>query len=438
MAQFFQPVVLNATADAVLLRAAQLPASDGTRLVFVGASWSGSVVLKVDMGAPGQAQSLTSVAYLTASTGATNTAGTAITASGDFIVTSEFDNYDLYATYTHTSGSAVVYILSEDATFSGAGPGGDIFADEVNGSGGRSTFGAAIPYTGIYSFPSQVGIGTAGSARFGVNLASSATASSGSAIGFFGHPTLIATANNDVLYGHRVSPAYTPSTFTGVIGCSMIVVAYSTATWTSPGDQYQIDIQAITATGATNAYGIRIAPPTGASNNYLIAHTTAATFNVLASGAITTASTINAGGLVTVTMPTGGAALSLVSSNATGVFQRFIVNGTARGYIGSADQIIGGSASDFVIQAGSAAGALILATSAGNALQFNASTLNAIFGGTLTIAGLLTASSGLTVASGQTLQLGSTAVAAIAVASTHKIAIKDATGTSYNVLATTV
>ena len=46
-----------------------------------------------------------------------------------------------------------------------------------------------------------------------------------------------------------------------------------------------LDIGIVTGTGATNASGIRIAPPTGATNNYLISHATPGTFNVTAAGA---------------------------------------------------------------------------------------------------------------------------------------------------------
>ncbi len=85
-----------------------------------------------------------------------------------------------------------------------------------------------------------------------------------------------------------------------VIGLN--IFNFSVAAFTTPADPIGLNIGVITATGATNAYALRLAPPTGAGTNYLIAHTTPATFNVTAAGAMTLA------GAITTGAPAGGTA----------------------------------------------------------------------------------------------------------------------------------
>ena len=155
MATILNQVPLTATATTRLVAAAQGSGPAGWRLTFLGASWTGSVVLKADMGAPGQAQNLTAIPFLTESTGATNSASTPITASGVFVVQPTYTDYDLYAVYTHTSGSAVVTVSTQD----GATASGDLTAANVDGSASQNTFGAAVPYTGAYAFPGALSVG---------------------------------------------------------------------------------------------------------------------------------------------------------------------------------------------------------------------------------------------------------------------------------------
>ncbi len=147
-------VPLTASGNVLLIATAQGAGTAGWRVTFLGASWTGSVVLASNTAAPGQAASYMNIAYLTASTGATNTAGTAITSDGDYIIPLSSCAYDLYAVYTHTSGSCAVTVLPEDA---GAG-GGGLTAAEVDGSASQNTFGAAVPYTGAYTFPGALAI----------------------------------------------------------------------------------------------------------------------------------------------------------------------------------------------------------------------------------------------------------------------------------------
>lgn len=161
MASLIQTVPLTASGNILLVQTAQGCGTAGWRVVFTGSSWVGSVVLKSQTNAPGQAQAFTSIAYINANTGATIAADTAITASGSYIIPATSCVYDLYAIYTHTSGSCAVGILTEDASGGGgSGPGGQIEAGNVDGST-SSTFGELIPYTGTYKFPSLFGSTTA-------------------------------------------------------------------------------------------------------------------------------------------------------------------------------------------------------------------------------------------------------------------------------------
>ena len=154
MATILARVPLTATADVLLVSAAQGRGPAGWRLSFLGSGWTGSVVLKANMAAPGQAQSLTAIPFITESTGATNSASTPITADGAFLVQPDYCAYDLYAVYTHTAGSCVVTVQTQD----GATATGDLTAANLDGSGSQNTFGANVPYTGAYTFPGALAI----------------------------------------------------------------------------------------------------------------------------------------------------------------------------------------------------------------------------------------------------------------------------------------
>lgn len=170
----------------------------------------------------------------------------------------------------------------------GVGPTTPVAAGYIS----SGTFGALIstPDVGIYSFPSQVGIGIAGLAQHALLFGGTVTASGGAANVIRAATTLVAAANNDTLCVYRAVPNFTPGSFTGLAARGVVIGGFSVASYTTPGDPVLLDFGVLTGTGATNAYAIRIAPPTGATNNYLIAHTTPATFNVTAAGLITTAS----------------------------------------------------------------------------------------------------------------------------------------------------
>lgn len=110
----------------------------------------------------------------------------------------------------------------------------------------------------------------------------------------------------------------------------MRINAFSVAGFTTPGNPVGINVGIITGTGASVATALQLAPPTGATTNYLIAHTTPATFNVLADGTITNGSTINAAGGITagaLTAITAGGSLSGLEISSTANFGVFCGSG---------------------------------------------------------------------------------------------------------------
>ncbi len=137
--------------------------------------------------------------------------------------------------------------------------------------------------------------------------------------------TPTAAANNDVLSGLKVSVAAgTPGAFTGLVRQGISVPAFTVVGDTSPGNPVGISVGIITGTGATVASALSLAPPTGATTNYLIRHTTAATFNVTGAGALTAASGVFVGGFgcngaAIQTAVTVGAALAAYATGAFGL-----------------------------------------------------------------------------------------------------------------------
>lgn len=139
----------------------------------------------------------------------------------------------------------------------------------------------------------QIGVGAIqASALFNLDSTASITSSSGNNRVLRLNATQVAAANNDVLTTIFAAPLHTPGAFTGLTVRGININSFSVAGFTSPGDPRGLELGAITGTGASNAYAIYIAPPTGATNNYLIAHSTTSTFNVTAGGSLTAANVI--------------------------------------------------------------------------------------------------------------------------------------------------
>lgn len=179
--------------------------------------------------------------------------------------------------------------------FAGVGLSATLMASGMAGSG------IATPDIGIYSFPSQVGIGTVGLAQNALRIGGNVTAVAGAAAAIRVLTTQVASANGDTLRGIHVGFNSTPGAFTALQAKGAEIQGFSTAGFTSPADPIVLDIGGVTGSGITanavNAFGIRIAPPVGAANNYLISHTTPGTFNVSASGNITAQSLVVANGV---------------------------------------------------------------------------------------------------------------------------------------------
>ena len=189
------------------------------------------------------------------------------------------------------------------------------------GAAGAVSLGAnpldcgAITVTTIQT-SGNVGFGAAPLSSRGVRFNAGATASAGVAIGFSAAPVLTATANGDTLDFHRITMAaasIVTGAFTGVTVRGLALQAMTVAGLTSPADPVMLDIGILTGTGATNAYALRLAPPTGATNNYLIAHQTPATFSVTGAGDLT-ATTIMVTGATQLGDPAAAALVTIGGS----------------------------------------------------------------------------------------------------------------------------
>ena len=189
---------------------------------------------------------------------------------------------------------------------------GGVNAFTINATTGRVTVGEGITVTGAVTAAAAVATAA--------NITLAATAA----------------ANSDVLRGGLVTMgAGTPGSFTGLQAIGWDIAAFSTAGFTSPGDPVGLKIGVITGSGITanaaNAIAISIAPPTGATANYLLAHTTVATFNITGAGAATfgstvvSASKITAGNLTAITA--GGSTTTSLCATSTANFGTFFGSG---------------------------------------------------------------------------------------------------------------
>lgn len=145
-------------------------------------------------------------------------------------------------------------------------------------STGQVTITPATRITG------KLGVGIAPLTNTFMVVAGSVTAATAAARMLTVGGTLVAAANNDIIIGTNIAPAYTPGAFTGLAIRGISVAGVNTTGFTSPGDPIGIDVQAVDGTGATNAYGIKITLPVNATNNYLIGASSIGVFNVKADG----------------------------------------------------------------------------------------------------------------------------------------------------------
>ena len=218
------------------------------------------------------------------------------------------------------------YVSSSVIYESGSTKFGDTTDDVMSVTG-------SIGVTGQTTLTGNVGVGAAAASHNGLVIGNSVTGNGTAArlVNLSGAAALIASSNNEILsvFTNAIN-TLTPGAFTGLQFRASIIGAYSVAGFTTPADPIQQDIGVLTGTGATNAYALRIAPPAGATNNYLIAHTTPATFNVTAAGAVTI------GGLVTLTsvgqvisMSGSGTTHNFIAGANTGGSFRFGMEGSA-------------------------------------------------------------------------------------------------------------
>ena len=172
--------------------------------------------------------------------------------------------------------------------------------------------------TGVTSFTAS----TTGTITGKLTVTGTVTASGAVADGTALTVTPTAAANNDVLTGLKVTVAAgTPGSFTGLVRRGIAVPAYTVVGDTSPGDPVGISVGIITGTGASVASALSLAPPTGATTNYLMRHTTAATFNVTDGGALTQAGVMTIlGGTAIPASGTTGSGYKFSSTANFGVF----------------------------------------------------------------------------------------------------------------------
>ncbi len=173
------------------------------------------------------------------------------------------------------------------ATLMGFGTTGDVTLKNRAGT----SVAYVMPNTNQFQVANQFTVGTPNSSAM-VSFANGMTAVSTSARAVYIFSTLIAAANSDTLQSLKILPVHTPGAFTGLVATGLTVDAFSVAGFTTPGSPVGINVGVITGTGASVATALQLAPPTGATTNAIIAHTTFATFNVLATGQLTTASHI--------------------------------------------------------------------------------------------------------------------------------------------------
>ncbi len=146
-------VTLSATGTTLLATAGAGAGPDGWLLSFSSVGWTGSIVLKQDQSAPGQAQNLVTVGYQNGNTFAPVAAGTAITSSAvPYVV--QLTGYDLYAVYTHTAGTVTITVTPANNASGGSG-GTAVAAGDVT----SGTFGSFTGDVGTYTFPGALAIG---------------------------------------------------------------------------------------------------------------------------------------------------------------------------------------------------------------------------------------------------------------------------------------
>jgi hypothetical protein len=343
--------------------------SSGSTLTLTGATvagaptWSSNQAITLSTAAQPNITSVGTLTSLTVSGAATlATGGAASSFGGTLVLGSNTFASAMFVTvnaaagttrdFSYQSAGLARWVMRTDGTAesgSDAGSNWSIIARHDDGTqidapigiaraaGGTITFARLVSGAFNARFGPNMTVGNSGAAilpQVALRISSTITAVSGTGYGIISALTLVASANGDTLNGINFgSITYSTGVLTGVIAAGIVTPVINTSTWTSPGDPKGLVINPITATGVTananNAYGILIGAITGAGNNYLIASTTPATFNISGLGAGTFGSTITAAGVITAnagaTIATGQT-LTLTGSTLAGAHT---ISGTA-------------------------------------------------------------------------------------------------------------
>jgi hypothetical protein len=379
-------VTLSATGVTKIATAYQGQGAGGWYLIFTGSGWTGSIVLGQDQNAPGSVSqpiasgSLTTVAYFDPTDGSTVSAGTAITATGNWQVGNV--GFDLYLNYTHTAGSVTVSIQPASELVTQAPPGLPLAAGDVT----RGTFGSAIPDTGTYGFPSGYTFVTKG-----VSTTALATPSALAATAF---NAFASTVSGATLMGFGTTGDVT---LKNRAGTDVIVVTSNTLNVTMAGAVAVAGIATFSvpiAFSIAQAASVGTTPGTAGTAETITlgqgGNTTIATTGTGGKGANFTVTT-GAGGTaaVAVTAGTGGAGGDYTIATGAGAASAVTGSGTGTGGKGGAIAFtsgVGGATSVSTgVNVGGASGAITWTTAAGGA-STNGSTNTGGASGVVTIA----------------------------------------------------
>jgi len=255
---------------------------DGVRFDFTE-SGTVSGVLSKNIAPPGSAVSLTNVAYLNGSL-ASQSAGTAITASGLAYVSAADAALDLYMTLTVTSGSLVVAVAPANIGTAA----GDVSAGDIT----AGTFGANSGSVGDYGFPDDVTVAdvlTADELVATTSITGTLVTAAQPNVTSLG--TLTAPVITRLNVGAAAGAATSSSTIAKAVAAIADNVATTVLTITVPNSAQAATVR-VTAIGSLGAGGAIGAYEASASNSYDITVVRTAGVNAVAD--ISTAFGVNA------------------------------------------------------------------------------------------------------------------------------------------------
>ncbi len=319
-------VTLSATGLTRLARSGEGYGAGGWQIGFVGASWTGSVVLKKLTSPPGATAAYETVGYFTTDTGAAVAAGTAISAAANVIV--QDVGSDLFADYTHTAGTVTITVGGASELI-GSDEG---FLPVLSPAFTGTMTGPAITLTGALTYGTKIVSTTAlatPSALAATAFNAFASTVSGAVLmgmGTGADVTLKNRAGTDVL---KIGPNTTAAVFAGAVtstgdftvGASTFVVTAATGAMAITSSAGGAAINLTGPSTAGQSYGIYASVGTNASDyciNLVQAGTSVPLFKVTGAGvgslggalaitgALTGVTTLSASSTVLSSGPTGG------------------------------------------------------------------------------------------------------------------------------------